>query len=381
MDFELNDWQKSSQEKFRAYVAEKIEPNANYFDEIGYIPADVISDFASQGYLGAILSKDDGGLGMDMVTFGILSEELGRGCSSVRSLLTVHSMVTFSIVRWGSQEQKSRWLRRLAIGEIVGAFALSEPFVGSDPSAIKTTATKVEGGFVLNGRKKWITFGQIADLILVFAQCDGQSVALIVEKGTLGFSCNPIGNMLGTSASMLAELHFDDCYIAESNQIGGIGFGLAIVAFPALDIGRYTVASGCVGIIQACLDACLQYVHERQQFGNYLKDHQLIQRMISDMVINLRAARLLCRHAGYLMEIGSPNVSTEIFVAKYFASTSAMQAASDTVQIHGAYGCSHDSIAQRLFRDAKIMEIIEGSTQIQQVKIAEDICREFSRGM
>ena len=176
--------------------------------------------------------------------------------------------------------------------------------------------------------------------------------------------------MLGTRASMLAELYLNDCHIPKENLVGGRGFGLATVATSALDIGRYSVACGCVGIAQACLEASLHYTSERKQFGSYLKDHQLIQRMITEMITNVKAARLLCYQAGYLKEIGDPNTIMETWVAKYFASTIAVKAANDAVQIHGANGCSNDYPVQRYLRDAKIMEIIEGSTQLQQMTIA-----------
>jgi alkylation response protein AidB-like acyl-CoA dehydrogenase len=307
---------------------------------------------------------------MDMITFGLLHEEMGRGCSSIRSLLTVHSMVTHALLRWGSKQQKAFWLPKLATGEIIGAFALSEPNVGSDAKSVETTARLCGDYYVLNGQKKWITYGQIADLFLLFARCDGKVSAFLVERNSPGFSTKPISGMLGARASMLAELYLNECAIPKENLVGGRGFGLATIATSALDIGRYSVACGCVGIAQACLEASLQYTSERKQFGSYLKDHQLIQRMITEMITNVKAARLLCYQAGYLKEIGDPNTIMETWVAKYFASTIAFKAANDAVQIHGANGCSNDYPVQRYLRDAKIMEIIEGSTQLQQMTIA-----------
>ena len=307
---------------------------------------------------------------MDMLTFGLLNEEFGRGCSSLRSLLTVHSMVTYAIQRWGSRDQKETWLLPLAQGSLVGAFALSEPQIGSDASSIETRAELCGDTYLLNGRKKWITYGQIADLYLVFARLENRVSAFLVERGTPGLDIRPIRGMLGTRASMLAELILHDCAVPKTNLVGGRGFGLASVATSALDIGRFSVACGCVGISQACLDASLSYTSKRQQFGVHLKEHQLIQRMITDMLTNTQAARLLCYNAGYLKDAGAPNTIMETWIAKYFASTTAVKAASDAVQIHGANGCSSDYPVQRYWRDTKVMEIIEGSSQIQQITIA-----------
>lgn len=373
MNFDLSVQQKQQLDEYRHYVDEMILPRANQFDEMGCMPRDVIDDMASRGYLGALLPESVGGMGLDMTSFGILSEELGRGCSSIRSLLTVHSMASFGVNRWGSKAAKERWLPRLASGEAIGVFGLSEPSAGSDPSRLKTVATKTDGGFLLNGTKKWITFGQIADVILAFAKCDERPVAFLVEAESEGVTRTPINGMLGTTASMVAKIEFDDCFVPDEHLIGAVGFGLTAVGLPALDIGRLSVASGSVGIAQACLDASVAYVHQRKQGGEYIKEYQLIQQLISNMATNLKAARLLCQQAAHCVDQRRPNGANEMFIAKYFASVSAMQAATDTVQIHGAHGCSRESSAQRLFRDAKVMEIIEGSTQIQQQVIAQHV--------
>jgi glutaryl-CoA dehydrogenase (non-decarboxylating) len=370
MQIALTPQQSSQQSAFRAFVQTEIIPYADRFDQEEMTPPELIQKIAQQGYLGALAPVESGGMGMDMITFGLLNEEFGRGCSSLRSLLTVHSMVTYAILRWGNKQQKASWLPRLAAGDVIGAFALSEPNVGSDAKSIETQAEMRGNTYVLNGRKKWITYGQIANLYLVFAQCDGRVSAFLVQRDTPGFDIRPIQGLVGIRASMTAELFFQDCVIPKENLIGGRGFGLASVATSALDIGRYSVACGCVGIAQACLEASLHYTSERKQFGVYLKDHQLIQQMITNMITNVKAARLLCYNAGYLKDIGAPNTIMETWIAKYFASTSASKIASDAVQIHGANGCSSDYPVQRYWRDTKIMEIIEGSTQIQQTTIA-----------
>ena len=370
MRIELTAQQKDDCAAFRAFAREAIIPEADRYDQEERTPVELIRKIAQQGYLGALAPVENGGAGMDMITFGLLNEEIGRACSSVRSLLTVHSMVTYAIAKWGSKRQKATWLHRLAAGELIGAFGLSEPNVGSDAKSVETTATPCGDCYILNGTKRWITYGQIAGLFLIFARCEGKISAFLVERDAPGFSTKPIFGMLGTRASMLAELHLHNCEIPKENMLGGLGFGLATVATSALDIGRYSVACGCVGIAQACLDASLHYTSKRKQYGVYLKDHQLIQQMITNMIVNVKAARLLCYQAGYLKDIGDPSTVMETWTAKYFASLAATKAANDAVQIHGALGCSTEYPVQRYLRDAKIMEIIEGSTQIQQINIA-----------
>lgn len=369
MQLKLNAAQQELREAVRKFVRTEITPIADKYDREERTPPELIEKLAKQGYLGAILPESWGGSGLDMISLGILHEEIGYGCSSLRSLLTVHSMASYSIFKWGNKRLKERWLTRLASGESIGAFALTEPYVGSDARSVETRATLEGDNYILQGRKKWITYGQIADVFLVFAQINKNITAFIVERDAPGFTIVPIYGVMGTSASQLAELHFDRCLIPKDNLIGGIGFGMA-VATSVLDIGRYSVACGAVGIAQACLDASLAFTNTRVQFGVLLKEHQLIQQMITNMLTNVKAARLLCYQAGYLRDNGDPNALMETFIAKYFASTSAVKAANDAIQIQGALGCSSESSVQRYLRDARVTEIIEGSTQIQQMTIA-----------
>ena len=360
----------------QAFVATNIAPYADQIDRAQATPVHVINNVAQQGYLGALIPVAYGGNPLDMISFGLLNQEVGRACSSVRSLITVHSMVSFAVNRWGSQALKDRWLPPLATGEIIGAFALSEPNVGSAAGEIETTATRMGGDYILNGCKKWTTYGEIAGVYLVFAKCDGKALALLLPRDTPGLTVKPIRNMLGTTGSMIAELQIDNCRVPQAQVVGSLGFGISAVALSALDLGRYSVSWGCVGLAQACLDASLAYTRQRQQFGQYLKDHQLIQQMITNMVTHSKAARLLCYQAGYLRDQGAASAMSETLVAKYFASTIAFQAATDAVQIHGANGCSADYPVQRYLRDAKVMEIIEGSHQMQQILIAQDAYRQ-----
>jgi alkylation response protein AidB-like acyl-CoA dehydrogenase len=370
MMIEFTERQQADQSAFKAFAAAEVLPRADEYDRGGSLPPEQIRKVAAAGYLGLVLPEEYGGGGRDMITYGLLNEEIGRACSSLRSLLTVHGMVAQAVLRWGSKEQKASWLPRLAAGEVIGAFALSEPDAGSDMQGIETTATRRGDSFVLNGRKRWITFGQIADVYLVFAQSEGRPCAFLLERDSRGLGVEPIEGMLGTRASMLAELHLDECHVPQANLLGRPGFGISHVASSALDQGRYSVAWGCVGIARACLEDSLRYADERKQFGARLRDHQLVQEMLTNMIANLSAARLLCCRAGYLKDAGDPSAFVETFVAKYFASTAASKVAADAVQIHGANGCSTRFSVERYFRDSKVMEIIEGSTQIQQITIA-----------
>jgi glutaryl-CoA dehydrogenase (non-decarboxylating) len=371
MQIKLTSRQRADLERYTAFVHEHILPYADDWDRAEHTPRDIIARLAAQGYLGAIVPASRGGSGSDMISFGLLHGAIGRGCSSIRSLLTVHSMVAYVIDKWGSRQHKEQLLPRLLAGELIGAFGLSEPAAGSDAASIQTTAVATGERFVLNGHKKWTTYGQIADLFLIYATCEGKHAAFLLERDTPGLEVMPLHGILGTRASMLAEIRLRDCEIPRTNRIGGQGFGL-LVATSALDIGRYSVAWGSVGIMEACLAASLAYSRSRVQFGVPIKDHQLIQQMIANMRVNLEAARLLCYQAGFLKDSGDPDTVMKTWIAKYFAATHAMQAANDAVQIHGANGCSPDYPVQRYFRDAKIMEIIEGSNQLQQITIAND---------
>jgi glutaryl-CoA dehydrogenase (non-decarboxylating) len=366
---ELTPEQRAARAEFRAFTAREISPHAGQWDRDEAIPPELVARLRERGYLGSNVAGEHGGLGRDMITYGLLTEEIARGCSSVRSLLTVHDMVAHAIQRWGSRELKDRYLPRMARGEILGALALSEPNAGSDAKSVETTAVEDGDSWVLNGRKKWTTFGQIAGLFLAFAQAGGKPTAFLVERESPGFTVRPLKGIVGTRASLLAELFLEDCRIPKANLLGRVGFGISHVAAAALEQGRYSVAWGSVGIAQACLDACRTYTAERRQFGVPLADHQLIRALLTDMIVDVRAARLLCLRAGWLRETGDPGAPAETMAAKYFASRVATRAANDAVQIHGANGLSEDYPVARYLRDSKVTEIIEGSTQIQQITI------------
>ncbi len=368
--FELSAAQKEARLRFRRFVQEHIAPFAAEWDRQERVSPEVIDQLRAHGYLGAPLSDRPGGA-MDAITYGLLTEEIARGCSSVRSLLTVHDMVALGLHRWASRAIKEEFAAAVAAGQLLCALALSEPEAGSDAASVKTEAQLSSEGYILSGRKKWITFGQIADLFLVLARCQNQLGAFLVPASTPGLVRKAMTGIVGTRASLLAELEFDACWIPKRYLVGKIGFGFSHVVSSVLDHGRYSVAWGSVGIAQACLDACLEYTAKRRQFGAELREHQLVQRKLTDMIVNTRAARLLCYRAGYLRQLGDPGASAETLVAKYFASRAAVRSANDAVQLHGANGLTEEYPVARLLRDSKVMEVIEGSTQIQQITIAK----------
>jgi hypothetical protein len=376
---ELGPAQEAARAEFAAYADQHVAPHAGEWDRAARTPPEAIRRLADTGWLGAVLPREHGGAGMDWVTFGLLNQELGRACSSLRSLVTVHSMASHAVLRWAGRAQKERWLGPLARGQAIGAFALSEPSVGSDAAAVETTATADGDGYLLHGTKKWTTYGQIADVYLLFAKAEGKPVAFLLERGTPGLEVAPLHGVTGTRASMLAELRLDGCRVPKEARLGGVGFGLGI-AVATLEVGRYSVACGSAGIIRACLDASLAYAAGRRQYGAAIGEHQLVQRMLANMAAEWRAAHWLCLRAGWLRDQGDPAAAHETFVAKYFAATAATRAALDAVQIHGANGVTEAYPVERYLRDSRVMEIIEGSTQIQQVAIARAELEAAARG-
>jgi glutaryl-CoA dehydrogenase (non-decarboxylating) len=370
MRIELTSGQLAIQNEVKAFVKEELIPFAGDFDKQGRLPLEIIKKVARMGYLGATVSKEYGGLGLDMISLGLINEQIGRGCSAVRGLLTVHGMVCLAIERWGTEEQKQRWLGKMAKGEIIGAFALTEVGIGSDAGSIETIAIENEDFYIINGIKKWITMGQIADVFLTFVKCNNKTTAILVESTSEGITKVPIGDVMGSRASMLAEIHYKDCKVPRVNLIGKVGVGLSHVAQHSLNYGRYSIAWGCVGSSQACLDASLKYARLRKQFGKALRENQLIQKMIAEMAVEVKASRLLCYNAGYLRDIGDPDSVMETWIAKYYSSITVSKVAGNAIQIHGANGISGAYQVERHYRDAKINEIIEGTSQMHEVLIA-----------
>jgi alkylation response protein AidB-like acyl-CoA dehydrogenase len=349
------------------------------YERQGRIPEEVLDLVSAAGLWAPFLPVSVGGQDLDLLTVGAVHEEVGRGCSSLRSLLTVHAMVAWAIQRWGNADQRERWLAPLASGAVLGAFCLTEPEVGSDATRISTVARRRGADWVLTGVKKWITNGQRADLFLVFAQTERGVAAFLIPRHAPGVEVIPIDGMLGTRSSMLAEVRLCDALAGPDALLGPDGFASGMVMTGVLDLGRYSVASGSVGIVQACLNACADHTSTRRVRSGPLRDLQLIRAKLTDMVTDLQAARLLCERAGRLKDAGDAEGIMATLVAKYFASRAAGRHAAEAVQIHGAAGCSADAPVARFYRDAKIMEIIEGSSEIQQLTIADEAFRKVAR--
>lgn len=358
-------------DEFRSFARAEIAPRAAAFDVAGAVDRDVVAQLAGAGYLGATISGAHGGPGMDAVTYGLLCEEIGAACSSVRSLLTVQNMVAATIGRWGTSAQRDEWLPRLASGEAVAAFCLTEPRTGSDAAAVQTSFDDAGDGWVVTGRKLWVTFARLADVFLVVGRAESGVVAALVPKEAEGLSLRPVGGQLGLRAAMLAEVVLDGCRVPKESTLARPGFGFSHVASTTLDHGRYSVAWGCVGIARGCLDASAAYASEREQFGAPLRDHQLVRRMIADMQVSTDAARLMCIEAGRLRAASDPGSIEATMAAKYFASTVLPRVTNDAVQVHGANGVDPAYAVERHFRDAKVMQIIEGTDQMHQINLAE----------
>jgi hypothetical protein len=315
-----------------------------------------------------------GGAGLDSISHALVAEEIGKACSSVRTTISVQiSLVELSLARWATEEQKRRYLPALCSGKLIGCFGLTEPNAGSDPSSMETTAVADGDHWRLNGRKTWISNGGVAGLAIVFAQTDRSKGnrgigAFLVDRDTPGFATRDIHGKLGLRASNTSELILDDCRIPKDQILGRVGDGFK-VAMSALDNGRYSVAAGCVGICQGCVEACVRYAKERKQFGRPIGSFQLVQDLIARMIVDTEAARLLVFRAGHLKNRGV-RCTREVSIAKYFASEAAVRCALDAIQVHGAYGYADGYPVERYLRDAKVATIYEGTSQIQKLLIA-----------
>ena len=378
MDFDLTSNQQAARREFRDYVDDAVRPHAGEWDRAQCVPGEVIADLARRGYLGAGIDPKFGGRGFDQITTGMLTAEIARGCSSLRTLLTVHgALVAETLQRWGKDALKEAWLPRLAKGEKLAAFALSEAGSGSDAEAMATEYAVVDDGFELSGTKKWTSYGQIADVVLTFARGPKGVSAFLIETDSPGVEVRPIRGMLGTRASMLAEITFDHCRVPADHLLGRAGWGFRQIAHTALDNGRYSVACGCLGIIHAALEASIDYAGERQQFGRPIAQHQLVQRRLARMTATAQAVQLQCRQAGAAREAGEPMAVLLTNLAKYAAAAGAHQATDDALQIHGAAGCHEGTAIERWYRDARVMEIIEGSTEMQEIMIGSSATAAF----
>jgi alkylation response protein AidB-like acyl-CoA dehydrogenase len=318
--------------------------------------------------------REHGGAGLDYLTYGLIVEEIGRGDSAMRTVVSVQtSLVCSAILRWGTDEQKQKYLPKLCSGEWLGCFALTEPDTGSDAANQKTRARRTDdGGWVLSGNKMWISMGNHAKVALVFAQTDPELkhrgiACFVVDTEHPGFSSQEIHGKMGLHGSDTAAIGLDDVFCPDENVMGEIGEGFKI-AMSALDSGRYSVAAGCVGICQGCVDASVKYSTERKQFDRPIASFQLVQAMLAEMKVKTDAARMLVWRAGWLKDSGQPN-TTETSIAKYFATEAAVWCANEAIQVHGGSGYADDFPVERYFRDVRVTTLYEGTSQIQKLII------------
>ena len=373
MDFELTDEQRLIKETARDFSDNEIAARARENDRNEHFDLELVRKIAQQGYLGAIVPQEYGGAGLDYLSYGLIVEEVGRGCSSMRTVVSVNtSLVCSAILRWGTEEQKRHYLPKLCTGEWLGCFGLTEPDTGSDAANQKTRARKTDGGWVINGAKMWISLGNHAKVALIFAQTDPEKkhrglACFLVDTAQSGFQPQTIHHKLGLRGSDTAEIGLDDVHVADDAVLGEVGDGFK-VAMSALDSGRYSVAAGCVGICQGSLDASVTYAQEREQFGRPIAAFQLVQEMLADMALETDAARMLVWRAGYLKDTGKPS-TTETSVAKLYATEAAVNCANTAIQVHGGSGYVDDYPVERYFRDVRVTTLYEGTSQIQKLII------------
>lgn len=371
MEFELTAAQKANQARAREFADSEVAVLAREADETGVFPVHLVKRMGDLGLLA-------GARGMDYVSFALVYEEMGRVDSSIRGFLAVHAgLVSMCIHDWGTEAQKTTYLPKLASGEWIGCYCLTEPNAGSDAASMETTAREDGNEFVLNGEKIWITNGTIANLAIVFASVDRSLkhkgiCAFLVETDTSGFNrVKMTGKELGHRASDHAHIRFEECRIPHTALLGEVGQGFK-VAMSALDHGRLGVAAGAVGVAQACLDASIDFARKRRQFGKRIGDFQMVQATLADMAADVEAARLLVLRAAWLKEQGRPT-TRETSMAKLFATEIAVKAANEAVLLHGGRGYSNEYPVERYYRDIKGLQIYEGTSHIQRIVIAREL--------
>lgn len=380
MDFDLTTDQKMLQKMVREIATKELEPVASEIDKSREFPWDNIKKLAKQGLLGVIVPEEYGGAGFDFISLAIAIEEISRVCATTGVIVAVNnSLVAYPIHQFGNEEQRKKWLPLLASGEKLGAIAITEPNAGSDVASMETTA-KLEGNhYVLNGTKRFITNGGEASIYVVFAYTNkdlkhhGIS-AFVIEKETPGFSLGKHEDLMGIRATANCELIFEDAKIPKENLLGKEGQGFKI-CMHTLDVSRIDIGAQAVGLAQGALDATIGYAKERKAFGKALSEFEMIQSMIAEMATQIQAARLLVYYAAFCKDKGIPRFSKEAAMGKWLASEAAVNATKKAVQIHGGYGYTKDYPVERLYRDAKIMELYEGTSEIQKIVIARSLLR------
>ncbi len=368
IDFTLSDENRLVRESARAFVEAEILPHIREWDEKGEAHREVFAKMAELGFLGAPIPEQYGGLGMDYISFALLCEELERADTAFRVVQSVHvGLNSLTLLQWGTEDQRQRFLVPQAKGEKLATFGLTEPGVGTDAGNLQTTARRDGDEYVLNGHKIWISLADLADHVLVFATVDKAKrhkgiTAFVVERGMPGLSTGTLHGKLGIRAGNTGLIDMEDVRVPVANRIGEEGEGF-LIAMSAIDQGRYTVAAGAVGLAQACLDASLRYAHERETFGEEIGRHQLVKQMLANMAKGTEIGRLLVFQAGWLKNRGLRN-TRETSLAKWHATDHSVQAALDAIQIHGANGYSNEFPVERYLRNAKAAVIYEGTSQL-----------------
>lgn len=380
MNFEFTEEQLMIKETAKEFAEAEIAPTAVERDKTGEFPTEIVKKLGELGFMGMMVSPEYDGAGMDTVSYCLAMMEISKVDASVGVIMSVNnSLVTFGLERWGSDYIKEKYLKPLARGEKLGAFALSEPEAGSDATHQQTTAVKDGDHWVLNGMKNWITNGQSADYYIVMAQTDPSKrhkgiTAFLVEKGTPGFTHGKKEDKLGIKSSDTCSLLFDDCRVPEENVLWEVGKGFNF-AMNTLNGGRYGIASQACGIAEASFEAALKYAKERKAFGTEIVNHQAIQFKLADMATELEAAKLLTFQAAALKDAGKPYIK-EASMAKLYASKVAVNNALEAIQIHGGYGYVREYLVERYLRDAKVTEIYEGTSEIQRIIIGRQLVKD-----
>lgn len=375
MDFDLTDEQRLVRKLARDFAEREIAPRIRELDTAGRFDRTVLDRMAALGLLGIPIPERYGGSGADYVSLGLACEELERVDTFLRVILSVHTgLVSLGLLQWADEDQKRRFLVPLAQGKRIGAFGLTEPNAGTDVAALEARAVPAGDGYRLDGEKTWISLAAEADVFLVFASLDRSLghrgiTAFIVDRETPGFAASTIHDKLGVRAGSTGSFTLDGCLVPRENRLGREGEGFKI-AMSCLDNGRYTVAAGATGLIQACLEASVRYAGQRQTFGVPIGRHQLVQRMIGHMVLKAETSRLLYLRAGWMKNRGLRN-TRETALAKWAATEASFQAAADAVQIHGAYGFSAEYPVERYLRNAKGAVIYEGTREIMEIMQGE----------
>jgi butyryl-CoA dehydrogenase len=374
MQFERTEEQKMVQQLARDFAVREVEPKARELDKEGRWPAELVKRMSELGLMGVAIPEAYGGAGADTVSYALAMEEISRACASTGVIMSVNnSLVCDPLYKFGSEAQKKEFLAPLASGRELGCFGLTEPASGSDASHMETVAEDKGDHWIVNGAKNWITNGPHADTIILFIANDRAAgargtTALIVKKGTPGFTQNPRDHKLGIHAAHSCTVYFENCKVPKSQQLGEVGQGFKI-AMSTLDGGRIGIASQALGIARAALEKAIAYSKERKAFGEPIANKQAIQFMIADMSTELDAARLLTLRAAWMKDQGVRHTQQSA-MAKLFASEAATRITHKAIQIHGGYGYSTEYDAERHYRDARITEIYEGTSEIQRIVIA-----------